>query len=330
MFTDMYSSFDLSKAEQHFEWRILSKHWKLELSNKPDYLFFSCFGNEHLKYDCTRIFYTPENVRPNFNRCDYAFSFDYPTNERNYRLPIYRRWPEYKQLFVSREPERIASENRGFCSFIVSNSFAKERIKISYLLSSYKKVDSGGRFQNNIGFPIQTGVENKLNWMRNYKFSITFENSSYPGYTTEKLMHALITNTIPIYWGNPLVAQDFNPKAFINCFDFDSFEDVVEKVKEIDNDDDLYKEYLSQPYLKDNLETDFCKEENIVGRFDEILESRRYFISPIQKRIQRPLLSYYQTSKRINKAARSLKAYANQALAVLKQTFKGSHKQSGE
>ena len=159
-------------------------------------------------------------MRPNFDRCDYAFSFDYPVNERNYRLPLYRRWPEYSQLFNSRNPDKVFSQNRKFCSFMVSNPNASTRIEFFKKLSSYKSVDSGGRFLNNIGDPIQTGVENKLNWMRNYKFSITFENSSYPGYTTEKLMHALITDTIPIYWGNPLAGLDFNPKAFINCHDF--------------------------------------------------------------------------------------------------------------
>jgi len=302
MFTDMYRSFDLSRVEQHFEWRIISKHWKLELSNKPDFLFYSCFGNEHLKYNCPRIFYTPENVRPNFDRCDYAFSFDYPMNERNYRLPLYRRWPEYSQLFNSRDPDKVVSQNRKFCSFMVSNPKASPRIEFFKKLSSYKGVDSGGRLMNNIGGPIPTGVKNKINWMSNYKFSITFENSSYPGYTTEKIMHALITDTIPIYWGNPLVALDFNPKALINCHDFKSFDEVVELVKEIDQNDSLYNEYLSQPYLKDNIETEFCREENILARFDEIIASKKVFISPGRKRLQR--LVYYPL--KLHKAAKRL------------------------
>lgn len=269
----------------------MSKHWNLELCEKPDFLFYSCFGNEHLKFDCTRIFYTPENVRPNFNHCDYAFLFDYPVTERNYRLPLYRRWTEYSQLFLSRNPDDVISQNRKFCSFMVSNPNATTRIEFFKKLSSYKSVGSGGRFLNNIGSPIQTGVENKLNWMKKYKFSITFENSSYPGYTTEKLMHALITDTIPIYWGNPLAGLDFNPKAFINCHDFNSFDEVLELIKEIDQNDSLYREYLSQPYLKNNIETEFCKEENILARFDEILESRKVYISPKRKKLQKIL--YY-------------------------------------
>lgn len=317
MFTDMYRSFDLARVEQHFEWRMISKHWKLDLSTKPNFLFYSCFGNEHLSYDCIRIFYTPENVRPNFNRCDYAFSYDYPINERNYRLPLYRRWPEYSQLFSSRDPDKVISQNRRFCSFMVSNPKAHERINFFNKLSAYKSVDSGGRFLNNIGSPIQAGVESKLNWLRNYKFSITFENSSYPGYTTEKLLHALITNTIPIYWGNSLAGLDFNPRAFINCHDFNSFDEVIELVKEIDQNDSLYREYLSQPYLKDNVETEFCKEENILARYDEIISSRRVFISPFRKKLQKGEYYLAKMRKVVSKAKRVFSVYSKHALYKL-------------
>lgn len=56
---------------------------------------------------------------------------------------------------------------------------------------------------------------------------------------------------------------------------------------EIDKNDTLYREYLAQPYLKDNIETEFCKEENILARYDEIIESRKVFVSPYQKKMQK-------------------------------------------
>lgn len=317
MFTDLNRPFNISNVNILFEYRMASKHHNLVLSDKPDFLFYSCTGDEHLKYNCTRIFYTPENERPNFDHCDYAFTFDYPITERNYRLPLYRRWPEYSQLFIFRNPEKVILQDRKFCSFMVSNSNAVDRIDFFNKLSSYKRVDSGGRFLNNIGNPIQKGYDHKLRWMRNYKFSITFENSSYPGYTTEKLMHALIADTIPIYWGNPLAGLDFNPKAFINCHDFKSFDDVIELVKEIDQNDLLYKEYLSQPYLKDNIETEFCKEENILARFDEIISSNKVFISPGRKRLQKLnyyLLKHQQNAKRL---VRKAKVYSKHFLSKI-------------
>ena len=326
MFTDMYRSFDLREAEQIFEWRMISKHWQPMLSDDPDFLFYSCFGQEHLKYNCIRIFYTPENIRPRFDRCDYAFSYDLPITQRNYRLPIYRRWPEYKNLLRPRDPDKIAAQKRQFCAFMVSNPHAIERIDFFNRLSKYKKVDSGGGYLNNIGYRIERGSQNKLDWMRNYKFSITFENSCYPGYTTEKLMHALLADTIPIYWGNPLASLDFNPKAFINCHDYSSFDDVVELVREIDQNEALYKGYLSQPYLTNNVETDFCKEENIVARYDEILSSRKYYISPGIKRLQKPLYGWYKLDTAVGKLFRKVKAYGEQAFSIIKARL--FHKQS--
>lgn len=322
MFTDLNRPFNLSNIQNLFEWRMGSRRHNLELSEKPDFLFYSCTGDDHLRYNCTRIFYTPENVRPNFNRCDYAFSFDYPINERNYRLPLYRRWPEYSQLISSRNPEKVVSQNRKFCSFMVSNSNAIERISFFNKLSAYKVVDSGGRFLNNIEKPIQDGYDHKLSWMRNYKFSITFENSSYPGYTTEKLMHALIADTIPIYWGNPLAELDFNPKAFINCHDFNSFDEVIELVTEIDRNDNLYKEYLSQPYLKDNVETDFCREENILARYDEIFEFKRFFITPLKKNIQAQLYYPIKWQKVGAKLMQKVVVYSKHAFLKLKGIIK--------
>lgn len=314
MFTDMYRSFDISKVDQYFEWRMLNKHWNPVLSDKPDFLFYSCFGNKFLKYDCTRIFYTPENIRPRFDQCDYAFSYDYPITDRNYRLPIYRRWSEYAQLFNSRNPEKVIQQKRKFCSFLVSNSNAHERIDLFNRLSVYKQVDSGGRCLNNIGFRVEPGVDNKLNWMSNYKFSITFENSSYPGYTTEKLMHALITDTIPIYWGNPNASQDFNPKAFINCHDFKSFDEVVDLVMEIDQNDNLYKEYLSQPYLVDGKERDFCKEENIVAKFDEIISSNKIYVPVFKKKLQRCRYNPVVWKKTAQKFLRKSRVYGKKIL----------------
>ena len=70
-------SHDFSVYKDYF-FRLLSKNYEVVLdSTRPDYLLYSCYGHEHLRYDCVRIFYTAENLRPDFNLCDYALGFDY-------------------------------------------------------------------------------------------------------------------------------------------------------------------------------------------------------------------------------------------------------------
>jgi len=123
---------------------------------------------------------------------------------------------------------------------------------------------------NNLGY----FVDDKIAFLRNYKFTIAFENSSHPGYTTEKILHPFVANSIPIYWGNPLVAKDFNPKSFINCHDYINFEEVIEKIIEIDTDDDLYQEYLREPVFTGNVENEYINEANILGRFGKIFSNK--------------------------------------------------------
>ena len=288
MFEDFWRPPTLEYIHWNSLYKLLSKYYDLELSSDPDFLLYSCFGYEHLKYDCMRIFYAGENVRPNFKECDYAFSFDYPITERNYRLPLYRLYPGYQSILAPRESDKILGEDRKFCCFLASNPGGLERNKFFQLLSAYKKIDAGGKLFLNIDNPVPRGEE--MEWIRRYKFCISFENSSYPGYTTEKIVNALAAGTIPIYWGNPLVDRDFNTKSFINCHDFGSFEAVVEWVIEVDQDTQMQRAILNEPILPGNKEQDFCIEENIISKFEQIFNLKKTFISTKRKKIQ--LLAY--------------------------------------
>lgn len=227
---------------------ILTEHFQeVEESDEPDFLFYSVTGHEHLKYDCVRIFWTGENLQPDFNICDYAIGFSRMTFEDRYvRIPLYFFYDwDYELALKKHMITRQEIENKkSFCNFIYSNGNASpERVDFYNMLSQYKKIDSGGRFMNNIG----KTVENKHNFQSAYRFSIAFENSSTSGYTTEKILQAFSAGTIPIYWGNPNIGEEFNEKAFVNCHSYGSFEEVAARVKEIDRNDELFEEYLKQP-----------------------------------------------------------------------------------
>jgi len=291
-FSDFWRPSTLQYIKRNALYKMLSKYYELELTkDKPDFLLYSCFGYDYLKYNCIRIFYAGENVRPNFDECDYAFSFDYPITERNFRLPLYRLSSAYEKLFEPRNPEKVISEERKFCCFLASNPDAKERNDFFHLLSTYKKVDAGGKVFFNLDQPVPRGKE--IEWMSNYKFCLAFENSSYPGYTTEKLLNALIANTIPVYWGNPLVEKDFNNKAFINCHSYQDFNEAIKIVKEVDIDNYRYQSFLREPYLNGGIEIEECKEAVIIERFSQIFSKNLHQVSKTIKKIQKlkyPLL----------------------------------------
>lgn len=251
-FSDFWSDFD--KKNNYF-YNLLSKKYNVIIDKKPDLLFFSCFGQEYLKYTCKRIFYTGENKRPNFLICDFAFSFDYNTRANHFRLPLYSLYIEHHKMLKSlqlnrrrEEIEDIWKAKNKFCCMVVSNPNSKERINFFKNLSKFKKTDSGGAVLNNVG----GRVKDKMAFISSYKFVIAFENESFDGYTTEKILEPIVMDCIPIYWGNKKIHLDFNPKRFINYNDFDSEEALFQRLEEIESNPNLAIEILKQPIFAEN------------------------------------------------------------------------------
>lgn len=258
-FLDFWPGFDYKSMNFY---RILCEKFDVIVvgnHSDADYVFFSCFGSSHwdVEEKCIKIFLTAENITPDFNVCDYAIGFDWlDFGDRylrfsNFYSPFYRK--EIADLIEHRTLHNIPSKSE-FCSFVVSNGYAAEfRVKLFEELCNYKKVNSGGRYLNNIGGPI----EDKLSFEQKHKFSICCENSSHSGYTTEKLYQAFAARTIPIYWGDPNVERVFNPDSFINCNKYDCIEDIVNTIKNIDNDDALYFKMINAPVYINNEENSY-------------------------------------------------------------------------
>jgi hypothetical protein len=244
-FTDFWLGFNKT---DNFFWNLLSRHYELELSEQPDVLLFSVFGDEFKEHKCLRIFYTGECIEPDLRDADLSLSFSFKEDKRHYRFPLYAMRIDINQLLQKPDPAVILKEKTKFCSFVVSNGGSKQRNQFFHKLSEYKKVDSGGRLFNNIGGP----VADKMTFIKDYKFVISFENERRKGYTTEKIVEPMLVNSIPIYWGDPLISKDFNPKSFINVPDFKNFDEVIKQLIRIDRDDELYCSYLSQPWLNNN------------------------------------------------------------------------------
>lgn len=265
-FADFYDDFDVQK---NFITQILARRYELEISEQPDFLFYSCFGTESYKYkNCVKIFYTGEVMVPDFNECDYAIGFDYIEFGERYLRQTYHSWDLTPALQSKTDLNRDLA-TRKFCNFIYSNHSSGEgsilRQNFCKKLMEYKHVDCPGKCLHNMDDELFER-EGKLPFLAQYKFTISFENSSSNGYTTEKLTHPLSVLSLPIYWGNPLVNKEFNPEAFINCNDYDNdFDRIIAKIIELDNDDEKYMEMLSQPAMQEDFNFDFmAKLENFL------------------------------------------------------------------
>lgn len=78
------------------------------------------------------------------------------------------------------------------------------------------------------GYP----VADKLATIRNYKFALCFENGSYPGYITEKIIDCLVAGVIPVYRGAPDIQRYVPPDLYLDASVFKSFEHMEKTLRE--------------------------------------------------------------------------------------------------
>lgn len=253
-----YLRIEALKNDFNFVWNsetpdyyIATEHILFSNKYKKDFL-------QHVKSPI-KISFFRELYMPDFNLFDYATGFyDRIVCDDRY-APLstagdqYYDWiKESKNNIKTNEQALVELQKKNkFCNFLYSNPYAHPmRDKCFYELSKYKHVDSLGRWLNNVetkgtGFAGHKMDATELK--RNYKFSIAFENAVCNGYTTEKLLTSLMAHTVPLYFGDPEIENYINPKCFINCNNL-SFEEILEKVKTIDNDDKLWAEIVSEPW----------------------------------------------------------------------------------
>lgn len=237
-----------------------------------DVMFFSLFGNENGRYrDCKKIFFTGENVRPNFKRCDYSLTFDADEHEgKNFRLPLwylYIDWFEVNsydnpdwlipESYLYNDNEFTQKKKDKFCSIVYGKQIESRINAIQNISSNYKQVDVFGKANSNYYLP--DGEKYKLDLISNYKFSLCYENSVTPGYHTEKLLHGKVAGNIPIYYGDKSIGEDFNPDCFINAVDM-SDEELIQKIIELDQSDNLYNKMAKEPIFTEKVSLDNIKD----------------------------------------------------------------------
>jgi|694.fasta_scaffold03665_15 hypothetical protein len=263
-FSDFWDGFDPNN--NFFRDLILSidnSYSFIPFSNDTDILIYSCFGKLHSNANTRvkKIFYTGENLRPNYNDCQYSLTFDFDSyNGKNIRLPLWILqidWfsktnytnPQYVIPLEYIKTNPLTRKNKDKFCCIVFNSRSPHRWEIIEKLGKYKKVDCYGKPFGNWFY----GEDNKLKTISDYKFNICFENSISPGYYTEKMIHAKTAGCLPLYWADNNCHKDFNPRSFLNLYDFGSLDDFIEKIIYLDQNDSEYKRITSE-YLFANKE----------------------------------------------------------------------------
>jgi len=144
-------------------------------------------------------------------------------------------------------------------SCVISNS---KSIRNNILIKLHNKIhiDFGGLFMNNIpkidGFHMN---DNLIEFYKQYKFGIAFENSIGEYYITEKIFNMFRAGIIPIYFGTTKINEYINQKRFIQIMN-DSDDEINRVVNIINNmTDEQYINIINESVLIKPFDVTFNK-----------------------------------------------------------------------
>jgi hypothetical protein len=268
-------------------------------SQDPEIVFYSVFAPQFRPYadprhhapvariregNYLRVFFTGENFEPDMAACEFAMTFSALVDHPNHlRLPLWvyedRGWGFGSERLVKRADrdwEQIAREKTAFCNFVYLHE-VPYRDAIFRMLSGYKRVDAAGRWQNNMNgwtVPIAPSrVAGKVEFFRRYKFTLAIENTIWPGYMTEKLVDPMFAASIPIYVGDPQAKLSFDPASYVDFTCFPTMKEMMEFVREVDNNRDLYLKMLAAPFYRENTIPDYARDETMLAFFGRIVDA---------------------------------------------------------
>lgn len=198
------------------------------------------------------ISHIAEPKNPFYDIAEYHFTFD-PTDlsKGNIRIPLWMIYINKYNLISKQCPaipvntetlqnnEWYNTPKTKFCVTPFS-AIHKNRIEFWNTFNTYKSTDG-------FGLPFGNGDEGrdqlkKYYVLAPYKFCMAYENTNKHGYVTEKILQAKTSGCIPIYWGSELVNEDFNPASFIYANKFNNVKDLLDYVKIVDQNNDLYNQ----------------------------------------------------------------------------------------
>lgn len=281
---NFWKGFSLSNFIAYFPF-LTNKYRFVEDPEHPDFVIRSSFVRDGDSMRTMRkmselpaetrapsLFFTGENVAPDFSRCDYAISFCRDLEDtRHIRVPlwvprIYEIGWKPSDLLSSGFVRQCAQPK--FCNFVYSNP-APDRERLFRMISTRKRVDAAGRSMQNMA-QLGPGFWDKFRFMRDYRFSIAAENVRSDGYCTEKIMEAFLSGSIPVYAGDPGVASEFNPAAFLEVDACGGYGRLADSVIKVDADVRSRRRMASEPVFTDDRLPECANEERTMAFFESV------------------------------------------------------------
>lgn len=116
-------------------------------------------------------------------------------------------------------------------------------------------------------------INDKLETLSKYRFSLCFENCVFPGYITEKIFDSFFAGCIPVYYGAPDIT-DFVPKeTFVDLRDFHGYRELLDYLLAFRESDYHNKLNCIESYLESSSFQCFTEGKFIDKMLPTIIES---------------------------------------------------------
>lgn len=248
-------------------YRFVTARFEDILDKENSLLLASLFGDKsHIRKSPskTKVFFSGENLARFRRYRDYCADFvDLSLGSDHINRPGYLRFPLWLMFLfepdssyesikakldsVKQNSGNIIAAKQRFCSLICSHDKNGNRKKLFNLISTVEKVDSAGKFLNNTDALKTVYQDNKVAFLRQYKFNICPENTNRHGYVTEKVFEAIMSGCIPVYWGdNNHPEPDILNKKAILFYDRKNPAALLHQVKTLNDNREAYTEFIMQ------------------------------------------------------------------------------------
>ena len=132
--------------------------------------------------------------------------------------------------------EQPFEQKKEMLSIVASTltKFPGHKIRFQFiigLLKEFPKLES-----HTFGKGRQRELQNKIDGLRDYRYSIAIENSRIPSYITEKYYDCIIAGCVPVYYGAPNIDDYFPANSYISLpiHDFDKCIEIINELSESD------------------------------------------------------------------------------------------------
>lgn len=218
-----------------------------------------------------KVFFTAEDIEKRYLHFSEKFGYyalDYMDLSLGFDLiehPNYSRFPywvlrNFNPNVEDEDIENVIDNLNSLCyeksknvALVASHDWGGTRSCIANDVERFTDIVYAGKWRNNSSELWDSFNNNKVEFLKQYKFNICAENINNTGYITEKIFEAIQANCIPLYIGGADYMEPcvLNKKAILTWDLNGDNDDTVELFKTLLFDKKSYDEFRDQNPLLD-------------------------------------------------------------------------------